>query len=400
MLIGHLGYLFDGDLVTLLREAPRVFDFMNGVGVAPAFDPATAAHINRVLNEPEGGILLQVAHSLDVFARFGVIFLLFLVGLESSVEQMRRVGANAARVAVLGVIAPFALGIVYIQWFAPEMPHVSALFVAATLCATSVGITARVLIDLDRQNSPEGNVILGAAVLDDILGLIMLAVVSGIVATGEFRLGSALGQLAVSLLFFGAALLVGPRLLRFTTPYLAGMGIVEAKLFTGLVFLMLLAWIANLAGLAAIVGAFTAGLLLRDAQFDQVFEGNGKVSFRDLFQPLEVAFVPLFFVLLGIQVKLEKLADPQVLLLSCGLIVIAIIGKLIAGIGAGSGQSRLTIGFGMLPRGEVGLIFASIGKALGVISDALFSAVVIMVVVTTLLSPGLLKWSLSRRKTH
>jgi len=165
-------------------------------------------------------------------------------------------------------------------------------------------------------------------------------------------------------------------------------------MFTSFLFVTMLAWIASLIGLATIVGAFTAGLVLRDSYFEDVYHPDKYVSVKDLVTPLEVIFVPIFFVLMGIQVKLEKLYDPQVLMLAATLIVVAIVGKVVAGLGAGKGARWLAIGFGMMPRGEVGLIFASIGKSLGVIDDTMFSAVVVMVIVTTLLAPGLLKWSL------
>jgi Kef-type K+ transport system membrane component KefB len=185
-------------------------------------------------------------------------------------------------------------------------------------------------------------------------------------------------------------------MLRLSIGFLSRLDIVEAKLFTSFLFVMLLAWLANLVGLATIVGAFTAGIILHDEYFQDVYDPDAFVSIRDLVQPLEVIFVPIFFILMGLQVKLEKLTDPKILILASGLIVAAIVGKVVCGFGAGKGTSKLAIGFGMLPRGEVGLIFASIGKTLGVINDTLFSAIVIMVIVTTLMAPGLLKWSIQR----
>ncbi|UCG73033.1 MAG: cation:proton antiporter [Chromatiales bacterium] len=396
IVLGHVGYLAGGDMVTLLREVPQVFDLMSGMGTAATFDGETAAALNRVLNQPDGGVMLQVAHSVDVFSRYGVIFLLFLVGLESSGEEMRHVGAESARVAVIGVVAPFLLGVLTIQLLTPDLSANTQMFVAATLGATSVGITARVLRELNKEKSREGHIILGAAVMDDILGLIVLAVVSGIVVSGEFALGQVVWHIFLSLAFLGGAIALGPHVLKYAIRFLGRLDLVEAKMFTSFLFVMILAWIANLAGLATIVGAFTAGLILHDSYFHDVFDPEKHVTIRDLIQPLEVVFVPIFFVLMGIQVKLEKLADPQILLLGGGLIIAAIIGKIVAGIGAGKGARRLAIGFGMMPRGEVGLIFASIGKVLGVMSDTLFSAIVIMVIVTTLLAPGLLKWSMNR----
>jgi Kef-type K+ transport system membrane component KefB len=168
-------------------------------------------------------------------------------------------------------------------------------------------------------------------------------------------------------------------------------------MFISFLFVMVLAWMANLAGLATIVGAFTAGLIMQDAYFRHWgHERDHTICIRDLIMPLEVILVPIFFVLMGIQVKLETFFDTQVLVLSIGLLVSAIIGKLLAGFGASRTNNRWAIGIGMLPRGEVGLIFAAIGKSLNVIDDALFSAIVLMVIITTLLAPPLLKYSLQQ----
>ena len=394
ILVGQLGYLFSGDLIILLREVPQIFDVMSGIPTAQSFDSRTAQELNRVLNAPDGGVLLQVAHAVDVFSRYGVIFLLFLVGLESSVEEMRRVGKESVRVAIIGVAAPFLLGLAVLQWLGAGLPSDTAMFVAATLGATSVGITARVLRELDEEQSREGRIILGAAVMDDILGLIMLAVVSGVIVSGEVEVGRVLWNILLSVAFLGGAVYLGPHLLRYAIRVLGRLDLVEAKIFTSFLFVMVLAWIANLAGLATIVGAFTAGLILHDSYFQDVFGKEQQITIKDLIQPLEVILVPIFFVLMGIQVKLEKLLSPDVLILGGGLILAAILGKLVAGLGGSRGARRLAIGFGMMPRGEVGLIFASIGKTLGVMSDALFSSIVVMVIVTTLLAPGLLKWSL------
>jgi len=397
ILIGHIGYLYSVDLIILLREVPQIFDVMSGIGTAAIFDGETAQQLNRVLNSPDGGVLLQVAHTVDVFSRYGVIFLLFLVGLESSVDKMLRVGAASARVAIIGVAVPFLLGFAAMYFLTPDVSANTQMFVAATLGATSVGITARVLRELRMEDSTEGQIILGAAVMDDILGLIVLAIVSGIVVSGGVEFGNVIRTILLSAAFLGGAVVLGPHILHITIRFLGRLDLVEAKMFTSFLFVMILAWAANLAGLATIVGAFTAGLILHDQYFADIFDPDKYVSIKDLIQPLEVILVPIFFILMGIQVKLEKLYDPAVLVLAGGLLLAAILGKVVCGLGAGRGTRKLAVGFGMLPRGEVGLIFAAIGKTLGVIDDTLFSSVVVMVIVTTLMAPGLLKWSLPRQ---
>ncbi len=196
-------------------------------------------------------------------------------------------------------------------------------------------------------------------------------------------------------LFLGGAIFLGPYVLRGIINLMRHLDLIEAKMFVSYMFVMVLAWLANLSGLATIIGAFTAGLILHDAYF--TYWGDHRehpFSIKDLIMPLEVILVPIFFVLMGIQVKLETFLDWQVLVFAAGLLVAAIVGKLVCGLGAWKQRNRLAIGMGMLPRGEVGLIFAAIGKGLGVVDDAMFSSLVLVVIITTLLAPPLLKLSL------
>lgn len=240
--------------------------------------------------------------------------------------------------------------------------------------------------------------ILGAAVLDDVLGLIMLAIVSSIIVSGGVEIDNLASIIFLAVAFIFFAFYFGPVLLRHTIRLIRHFDIVEAKLFVSFLFVMILAWLANLVGLAPIVGAFAAGVILHDAYF--IHWGDTqyhRVRIKDLIAPLEAILVPIFFVLMGIQVKLETFFDLNVIILALGLLIAAIIGKVISGIGASRKANRLAIGFGMMPRGEVGLIFAAIGKSLGVISDELFSAIVLMVIVTTLIAPPLLKYALGRQ---
>ncbi|MGH9817370.1 MAG: cation:proton antiporter, partial [Candidatus Acidiferrales bacterium] len=268
-----------------------------------------------------------------------------------------------------------------------------AVFIGAILTATSVGITARVFRDLKQLHRTEAQIILGAAVIDDVLGLVILAVVSGLVVTGAVSIWGAAAITLKATAFLLLALVVGgsvtPRLVR----QMAKLDIANLKLLFGLGFAFLLSYVASLAGLATIVGAFAAGLVLEEFFFKEMKQDS---HLRDLLAPLESLIVPVFFVLMGLQVKLETLAHTSVLLLAGVLTLVAILGKLVSGVAAGRGIDKLSVGIGMMPRGEVGLIFAGIGKGLGVVSDSVFSAVVIMVMVTTLLTPPLLKITLAR----
>jgi Kef-type K+ transport system membrane component KefB len=409
ILLGNLGYWLSMDFIEVLREGPAIFEMvdltLSGEPMQQAAIDALgyekAPAILAILHGPGGAALTQIAHTVDVFSRYGVIFMLFLIGLETSLGELKQVGPASLRVAIIGVTMPFILGFVMARLLMPELSISVDLFVAATLGATSVGITARVLRDLGQSHSLEARVVLGAAVIDDILGLVMLAIVSGIIVSGVFNPWNAATVIVLASLFLVVAFSIGPMFLRFTIKMVRHLDIIEAKMFISFLFVMVLAWFANLVGLATIVGAFAAGVILHDAYFYHWGKiDEHQFSIRDLIAPLEVILVPIFFVLMGIQVKFETFVNMHVVLMAGGLILAAIIGKIISGIGAERKTNRLAVGVGMMPRGEVGLVFASIGKSLEVFSDELFSALVLMVIVTTLLTPPLLKLTLfnSNRK--
>jgi Kef-type K+ transport system membrane component KefB len=279
----------------------------------------------------------------------------------------------------------------------PDITFNTNLFIAATLAATSVGITADVMHDMGRSKTIEGRIVLGAAVGDDILGLILLAIVSGIVVSGSVNVLEIVSVTLTSILFLIAVVVLGPGIVRATARVMRRLDIVEAKMFTSYLFVMLLAWMANLVGLATIIGAFAAGTILSDAFFRHAHKEEKVVSIRELIMPLEVILVPIFFILMGIQVKLEAFFSWPVVVLAIGLLVAGVAGKLVCGLGAGNGADRLVVGVGMVPRGEVGLVFAAIGKTLGVINDAVFSAIALMIIVTTLIAPPWLKLAINRQ---
>lgn len=408
VVFGNVCYFFGLELATVLREGSVIFTIMGellkGVSLTTAVDstvtnPHYAKPILMALSGSNGNDWLKVSYVVDIFSRYGVIFLLFMAGVESSVAELRHTGRESIQVAVLGVLAPMLLGLLVTLVLMPELPIASDLFIAATLCATSVGITARVLDEIKVLKTREARTILGAAVIDDILGLIILAVVSSLVITGVVDLGT-VGRIVFSaLLFFSCVLLFGPWTLKRATLYFSFFEPWEEKLFISFVFLMALSWIATLAGLASIIGAFAAGIIIHDGFFRKsAHDKRDSLSIRELLAPIESILAPLFFMLIGIQVKLETFLDGRVLLIAGALIIAAIIGKLISGLGGSRKDDRLLIGIGMLPRGEVGLVFASIGRTLGVISDQLFSAVILMVIITTFIAPPWLKARYAKRK--
>ena len=292
---------------------------------------------------------------------------------------------------MIGVFAPIVLGVFLLYFLMPNSSFYSILFVAATLSATSVGITARVLKDLKKLHTRAAKTILGAAMLDDLLGLIILAIVSGIVMSGAINGWIISRILVLAFLFVFVAIIFGPVLLRNMVRWFSFLPQWEAKLLTAFLFVTLLSWLATLVQLATIIGAFIAGLILHDGFFDQEGSEKSKFSIKQLVAPLEALYAPLFFMLIGIQVKLETFAHSSVLIMAAVLIVVGVIGKLLSGLGVKDRSDRLLIGIGMLPRGEVGLVFAAIGKSIGVISDDLFSAIILMIMVTTLIVPPLLK---------
>ncbi len=405
IVVGNLAFYYQLDLIMVLREGPAIFETMENLlkgeelelACLNAIGAEGTWHILDILRGPHGNEILQVAHTVDVFSRYGIIFLLFLVGIETSVDEMRKVGPNSSRVAVIGVLLPFVLGMVASWLLLEDVELHTSMFLGATLAATSVGITAMVLQEMKMEKTEIAHIILGAAVIDDILGLLMLAIISGIVITGSIDLVHISITVIIATLFLAATIYIGPYFIRLFVRLFCRLDIIEAKMFVSYLFVMVMAWMANLAGLATIIGAFAAGLILQDAYFES-WDDDRKcpVTIKDLIMPLEVILVPIFFVLMGLQVKLEMFLQKEVMILAAGLLVAAIVGKVLSGFGAFGVKNHMAIGIGMMPRGEVGLIFAAIGKSLGVLDDALFSAVVLMVVVTTLLSPPLFKDCLKR----
>jgi len=359
-----------------------------------------------------GNLTLAGIHALDpirtdpylqVLAALGVILLLFEVGLQSTVKEMLEVGLSSTLVALLGVATPMVLGWAVGAWLLPEQSTLVHVFLGAILTATSVGITARVLRDLGLSQTIEARIILGAAVLDDVLGLVILAALTGIITAANagsvLSLGAILLVSLKALGFLAAAILLGhwltPRLLKLA----ARMKVTGILLTTGLVFCFVLAYLGTLAGLSPIVGAFAAGLILETRQF-RVFEESRDQSIESLLNPLSTFLVPVFFVLTGFKVELASFANGRIVLLAAALTAAAWIGKQACSLGVlERGANKLAVGLGMVPRGEVGLIFANVGATLAiggrpVITPEIYAAAVLMVMLTTLVTPPLLQKAL------
>jgi len=360
-------------------------------------------------------------------AELGVFILLFQVGLESNVQKMLQVGPQAFLVACVGVIVPFILGTAVVgPLLLPDLSFNAHLFLGAVLTATSVGITARVFHDLGKLHIPEAQIVMGAAAIDDVLGLTILAVVKAIVETGHVSF-TGIGWITGKAVFFlvGAislGQLLASRLGQLLSKINPGIGM---KFILAVSFGLFFAFLAENMGLAPIVGAFAAGLVLEPVHFrhfndptiisdinasvkdaspevkravSDVLASLSRSHVQDLLQPLSYFLVPIFFVLTGMQVKLETLFNRPVLLSVSAITAAAIGGKIVAGLVAGR-VNKSIIGWGMVPRGEIGLIFAATGKAMGVVSDEIFSIIVIVIMLTTILPPPILNFLLKRHKT-
>jgi Kef-type K+ transport system membrane component KefB len=414
-------------------EYAKVLAFLGIVVLLAKIAGSVAERFKQVsvLGELLLGILLGVPilfgfHLFDSFkdndlvlfvSELAVIVLLFQAGLESNLHEMKSVGKNAFFVAIIGVVCPFVIGTFLIApWLFPDASTNFALFLGATLTATSVGITARVFKDLKISKSKSAKIVLGAAVFDDIMGLIILAVVSGIVQSGHVSSGEVVLITFKAFAFLAVSVAVG----RALTPWIGrqlsrihrGSSM---KMALALAFAFGYAYLGSKFGLAPIVGAFAAGLLLDAVHFERfkhpkltnqiesIVEGcqDPRVSaevhetlkehrhqhVEDLIEKFGNWFIPVFFVVTGMAVNLSVLGDTKVLLAALALTVAAVIGKVVSGFVAGKDADWKVVGLGMVPRGEVGLIFAAIGRQMGVINDEAFAIVVVMIILTTFITP-------------
>ena len=372
------------DILIVLVAAKIAAEIAERVG----FPPVVAEILAGVVIGPSVLDLVGTNQTLRVLGEIGVILLLLQVGMEMDLGQLGAVGRAAVSVAVVGVVLPMLGGFGVSELFGYDAK--TALFLGAALAATSVGITARVFSDLRALASVEARTVLGAAVADDVLGLVILTVVVRIVSEGSVSVLSVVGIFAVALAFLVATTAVGaraaPPLFQFLHRYARSTGTVVAL---ALAFTLAFAELADAAQLAPIVGAFVAGLSLsRSTVSDRIT--------REL-APVGHLFIPVFFLQIGIDAKVESFFDPTVLAIGGGLLAVAVIGKVIAAVGAaGSAGDKRLIGLGMIPRGEVGLIFATIGLREAILDQDQYAALLLVVLATTLIAPPLLRWRLEQ----
>lgn len=349
-----------------------------------------------VLGELVGGVVVGVSglHIVDphdvtihLLSELGVILLLFLIGLETDLRKLMTVGGSATAVAIVGVVLPLAGGFALGQLLG--LPVLVSIFLGASLTATSVGITARVLSDLGHLQDDESQVILGAAVVDDIIGLVLLTLVGTLAAGGELTF---LGVTKIVLIAFGFVLLaivIGSKLAPMLIRAIDRIEMRRGLFFAAIVFAFLLAWLAQQVGSAIIIGSFAAGLVLARTH-------RGKEIEREVHDVAQF-FIPIFFVVVGAAIDLRSInpfhAESRPFLwIGLALTAVGIVGKVAAGFVVWKkGLNRMVIGIGMIPRGEVGLIFATIGLTSKLLSPGLYSAVALMVMLTTFVSPPLLR---------
>lgn len=326
---------------------------------------------------------------ISVLAEIGVIILLFEIGLESDIRQLKEVGAQAVVVACVGVAVPFAAGTAGLMIFF-HTAAIPAIFAGAALTATSIGITSKVLSELGRLKSKEGQIIVGAAVIDDVLGIIVLAVVASLAKNGEIDVVNVIYLIVSATAFLLGSILLGGVFNKTFTRVVETLETRGNIVIPAFIFAFFMAFLGNAIHLEAILGAFAAGLVLD--------ESDARNELDELVKPIADLIVPIFFVTVGARADLGVL-NPAVpdnragLLIAAFLIVVAIFGKLVTGwvVFGQPGINRLAIGVGMIPRGEVGLVFAGIGSASGVLGKPLEVSIIIMVIMTTFLAPPFLR---------
>jgi Kef-type K+ transport system membrane component KefB len=336
--------------------------------------------------------LVELDSVTDVFAELGVIFVLFWVGLETKIGDLKTVGRSATSVGVLGVVVPVAAGFVLAIAFGASTA--TALFIGAALAATSVGITSAILVELGIHDGKAGRTILGAAVIDDVLALIVLAVATGLAESGNIQFGDVAILLVISIGFLAFIGLGGSRLLQARPQILEAPKFADTPLLPSVIICLGLAVLAEEIGLAAVIGAFLAGMIIAETR-----EQN---SIETEIAPLYAFFAPFFFATIGAQVDIAAFKDLTNDLLLLGITLLAIVTKYAgAWIGAKSlgDRDRMIVSAGMVPRGEVGVIVAGIGYAEGVIDADLFAVVVGMSILTTLIAPYMIRAAANRGGT-
>ena len=377
------------EIAVYLRTPPVIGELLAGVLLGPS-----------LLNWVEPG------DAIKLLAEIGIIMLLFEVGLETDVKSFVQTGVKAFIVAFAGLNLPFVLGLALAYWFF-ELPLLSSLFIAGTLTATSIGITLRVLVDIKRKDSAEGHLVLGAAVLDDILGVVLLALLYEFSIGGGINIINAV-KVFISVMTFFVLAPFAAKLISLLISHIHGTSELPGLIPTTIVSLMLFfAWLAHAAGAPGLLGGFTSGLALsrrfflpfgafiaRETRFAQEIEAQMK--------PIIHLFTPIFFVMVGLSLNLRVIdwSSPFVWVFSLTMFIVAVIGKILSPLFIkGNWLQRWAIGLAMIPRGEIGLVFAELGRHSKIFNDEIYAGLIIVIALTTLLPPFVLKWFYGRFDT-
>lgn len=418
--VSHFGVIFLMFAVVLL--AAKIGNFIERFGQPGVIGELLAGVVLAALGYFGFSFIGDIAANevIKFLASFGALLLLFSIGLESNIIEMKKVGTSALGVAIVGVVLPFLSGAILLgPLLFPDASNNAHLFLGASLVATSVGITAAVFRSLGISKGRAAQTVLGAAVIDDILGLIVLAIVSALVSEGAVSAQMVAVLTLKSFGFLVGALVAGSLLAghisKLFSAIYSGIGM---KLGVALVFALSFGYLAEVFGLEPIIGAFAAGLLLDAVHFEKfsdpeivndlkeldyeenkdrqkvlrIIRKHKHSHVEDLIGNLNLVFVPIFFVYTGLQIDFGSLLQPSLYVLAIIISVVAIAGKLAAGIFAkGDTSEKLLVGMSMVPRGEVGLIFAETGRRLGVLDNELFSVIVLVVIITTFIAPPAIK---------
>ena len=366
--------------ITPRTSSPAVLELLGGVVLG------NLALLGVSLFEP-----MKLSGFLSALSQIGVCFLLFQIGLESTIVQMRHVGPRALLVALTGISGTFLLGLLSFPLLIPGLGTATYAFLGATFTATSVGITARILKDLGKSRPGESQIVIGAAVIDDVIGLVLLVLMTTLIRPGTI-VGTPVGFAILKVALCITSALVLGRLASHVVPRLLGrvLGKLNGTLVTALLFFVIFGFAFLAADLPPIIGCFIGGLILERRRFkgkdpetlDIEWNQTERVVGR-----LGKVLVPIFFVMTGLSMDLSAMLSLQSIIIALGMIAVAVTGKLLCGLAVGEGANGWVVGVGMIPRGEVQLIYAGTGLALGALSRGIYSSIVIVVIATTVLAP-------------
>ncbi len=417
--VHHFGLVFA--MFALVLVAGKLGNIVEKYGQPAVIGELLAGIALSALGYFGWDFISQVATNeiISFLAQFGALLLLFSIGLESQIKDMKKVGASALVIAIIGVVVPFVVGsFVLGPIFFSDASSNARLFLGASLVATSVGITASVFRSLKLTRSKAAQTVLGAAVIDDVLGLIVLAVISALVSGGELSASLVLVLALKSFGFLVGSLYIGTLVARPLSKMFSAINTgIGMKVTLAISFALVFGYLAEIFGLEPIIGAFAAGLLLDSVHFEsfsdpeiiedikyleaddknganvaQLIKKHRHAHVEDLINSIGLIFIPVFFVYTGLQIDFGSLLQPKLYLIAGIISVVAVAAKFVSGIGMkGSMTEKMLVGVSMVPRGEVGLIFAATGSALGVLSDELFSTIILVVIITTFVSPALIK---------